>query len=56
MHYKASFITNAGAEYPAGTEMIGAACVLALLWYGSRLVLINHSSMRNLFIAFLVHR
>ncbi len=35
------------------TEMIGAAAVLAILWYGSRLVLVSHSLEASAFLTFL---
>ena len=35
------------------TEMIGAAAVLAILWYGSRLVLVSHALEASAFLTFL---
>src|SRR5207253_10315763 len=40
--------------FPPATEMIGAAAVLTLLWYGSSLVLVDHSLDAQSFVAFLV--
>ncbi len=55
LHYKAVVHNERWRRvFPPATEMIGAACVLALLWYGSRLVLIDHSLDAQSFIAFLV--
>ncbi|MBX6364678.1 MAG: ABC transporter ATP-binding protein [Gemmatimonadetes bacterium] len=53
-HYKAVIRNERWRRvFPPMTEMVGAAAVLALLWYGSRLVLVDHSLDAPSFLAFL---
>ncbi|HET9984608.1 MAG TPA: ABC transporter ATP-binding protein [Longimicrobiales bacterium] len=53
-HYKAVIRNDRWRKvFPPMTEMVGAMAVLALLWYGSRLVLVDHSLEAPAFLAFL---
>ncbi len=54
INYKANVRTERWRRmFPPATEMIGAAAVVLLLWYGSRLVLVEHSLDGGAFLAFL---
>jgi subfamily B ATP-binding cassette protein MsbA len=53
-NYKANVRTERWRRmFPPATEMIGAAAVVLILWYGSRLVLVEHSLDGGAFLAFL---
>ena len=52
--YKATVRTERWRRmFPPATEMIGAAAVVLILWYGSRLVLVEHSLDASAFLTFL---
>ena len=54
VHYKAVIRNERWRRmFPPATEMIGAVAVMAILWYGSRLVLVEHSLDGGSFLAFL---
>ncbi len=54
VHYKAVIRNERWRKvFPPATEMIGAAAILALLWFGSRLVLVDGSLSAASFMAFL---
>jgi subfamily B ATP-binding cassette protein MsbA len=54
VHYKAVVRNERWRRmFPPATEMIGAAAVMLILWYGSRLVLVEHALDGGAFLAFL---
>ncbi len=54
INYKAVVRTERWRRmFPPATEMIGAVAVLVILWYGSRLVIVEHSLDGGAFLAFL---